>query len=882
MHRVVNVIEIILGYLIYILQTCKDNLPYKERNFRNFFEQHQQFYDVPQVPDDLSESDLENYGDIKCSAFVWVLSEDKKRWIPKWANKEVLKSFQKQTLEEFLQTDFSEISDQLLECLQNMMFECYHNFQKINTETLFQYPNGKPEFLNLISVPIKMKSTTSPAILSFYTRTDLNLSPEDSIFLNCCKTYGTQGNSVYDENGNILMRNNVARTRFRKFQTKYKNPIQQHGFTDQEMEYLMKTMKETKRFGEKIFTKDVSTVQNGETVRYAVEVIIIRNANTGEKSMLIIETDITKLSKISTGLINVFHELRVALYGITGVIELLKFKNNSSEIEKLLRIAENSSKVLLSLLNDILEFSRLQSGEEFPIELSPMTPAELFNELDLLVDSFSSLIYKKDLKLYVHYPLFLINQKNLVFDIDYKRIRQILSNFVMNARKFTEKGKIEIHLNVKETELEFKVIDSGKGIPEKKIRTLFQPFVQVSDSDAKEGTGIGLTISKKLIERMDGKVSVKSEVGYGTEFSFIVPLKNPIKIEENTVEKVDKKVLIIDFHLDAKISQLIKVFKLFCSDVVSLGIHSLSNIDFNDYDLVLCDHSIAQYKEISKRLNVKNTLMLLKINEFLEPELDTFTRFTTPVKPYSMYLDLKKRFSKIEDPKSIKQPKLKILYLSQGKMINSISVIKEFGDVEICLDFEDVPDLKAYQFIFFDRTKDMDSILFNNIKTNRNSKIILVVKNELEFHSQRISVFRRGFDDLLVVSKQNIKLMMQKWNMDRDLSHILDSKHVIIADDNKVNRMMMNRLVKKFGACKITLVDSGEELVEKFTNHSIIFSDLEMGGISGAEAAVIIKRKNKNVPFVLVSGRSLNMKILYDSKIDDYILKPIKYNQIQK
>jgi PAS domain S-box-containing protein len=233
-------------------------------------------------------------------------------------------------------------------------------------------------------------------------------------------------------------------------------------------------------------------------------------------------------------LANMSHEIRTPMNAILGFSEALYHKLESKNLKKMVKSVLSSGNLLLSLLNDILDLSKIEAGK---LEMSP-TPVDLSHILEEIKLLFLGRAEKKGLEI----STVLSPDFPPAIKLDEIRTKQLLFNLVGNAIKFTHKGFI----NIKATynpgendygELVIDVIDTGIGIPKKDQKAIFEIFSQQSGQTSRQygGTGLGLTITKRLVEKMGGNISVVSEPGKGAHFSILLP-----NIERNLTLKRKK------------------------------------------------------------------------------------------------------------------------------------------------------------------------------------------------------------------------------------------------------------------------------------------------------------------------------------------------------
>lgn len=523
------------------------------------------------------------------------------------------------------------------------------------------------------------------------------------------------------------------------------------------------------------------------------------------------------------------HEIRTPLNTVIGFAELLSQTKLTDEQLDYTRTVKTSGENLLSLINNILDFSKIEEGH-MEIELIPLN---LLTILEEVLDLFYPNVRIRNLE------LFLTFEQGIPAEImgDPTRFMQVITNLCANAVKFTENGFVWIHIkktNIKgKLFLNLSVQDTGVGIPKSKMNRLFKPFSQADNSTTRSygGTGLGLVISKRLVNLMGGDICCNSEEGKGATFYFDIPLITELHSQNFTTE----------------ITKIKPNTELFASE------------DFKGKKILFINEHNFSKDIIGKQLEAWN------LNVF-------YLQYSSDIIPEIVKLDAS------INPEPVLQA------VNQKENIQSTHQI-ESSNFEALIIFQLDNDLTEFGKRIREQYPNLPIIAILNIKTQPR-EIKAIGNSDYWFSYALIKPLKpsRLFHSLINILAKKDVVNKRNESLNTSIRLLADDfpAKILIAEDQQINQKMIRLILNRMGY-EPKIVSNGFEVIEALKNQifDIVFMDIQMPEMDGLEATKLITNNPEiqQKPYIIAmtaNALSDDKEKCLEAGMIDYITKPIK------
>jgi len=633
-------------------------------------------------------------------------------------------------------------------------------------------------------------------------------------------------------------------------------------------------------------------------------------------------------------LANMSHELRTPMNSILGLTELiLESSSLKGKNKERLEVVLKSGRRLMNLINDILDLSKIEAGR--------MEVRDELVLLDELIGDVENAIKPLTLNKNIEFRIAKKINTHIKINTDKGRVTQVLINLLGNAVKFTEKGFVELTVSATDSDtLNFEIADSGIGLSQNDIKIVFEEFRQVDGTAARKygGTGLGLTICRKIADMLSGSISVKSELNKGSVFTFKIPLKvvefrsekpeEPRVNIETLIKNRKHPILIIDDDPEIRytIGQYLisRGYEVVYAEDGEQGLEKAIKIQpfAITLDIMLPKKDgwniLKEFKENPATRDIPVILISVMGDKNLGYGLGAFEYFIKPIsseKLLSAFLKLenlaKKRIEKIvivddDDTEfekfknAFKNDNIRIEYIKDSTL--AFSKILEILPDLIILDLL-MPNMDGISLshklkssketrhipIIISTAKDLtdlEKISLNNtveeitVKSNGHPLDVLkIVRDRIKMHEDYSmladrTIENKDFEDL---EEEILEDNVQTDAVDNETEH---KALVLLVDDDPDTLFTINEIVQSCG-CKTLLANSGQECLDVLENETpdLILMDIMMPGMDGFQVLKNIKKNSNwaNIPLFAVTAKAMvgDREIIIKNGFDDYIPKPV-------
>lgn len=618
---------------------------------------------------------------------------------------------------------------------------------------------------------------------------------------------------------------------------------------------------------------------------------------------------ITSGNSVSGIIASIAQELRTPTNSVMGFASLLNEENLSpSQIEYVSTLKENAFE-LLSIINDVIDLAKYENGSNKVVKTN-VKLNDLLNEvITIFKDKFNSnkieFITEVDKSLPTH------------LNLDTQKLRYILINLISSSIRITEKGKISVSVfSTGRGKLSFKITDTSSGLPSKKLSEIFQPFAlnELYDKKSANTTGLGLVLSKKYIEMLEGDISVTSTIGKGTSYVFSVSadIGSSIETQLSSLPKpTDRKNNVLIVEDDYATSKLLSNYLTkwgYEPVIVNSAQQALQSVEREQYlavlmDIVLPDsNGFELLKQIREHPNTKNTPVIVCSVETEQQKAFLMGAVEYFVKPinYKYLVEVLMSYKLKNDSNILivddDVPTLNLMKeaveqagynaIAESHSSKVISMIENMS-LDLAIIDLDMPEINGFDLIKL-------------IKSNKNfAKLPIMIYTGKENYEEDLKKIDGLFEELLNKNSSNIedlaetvKAMINRYDEPSTPEQIkskTDTVKILLVEDYKHSQIIVTRLLKKNNFDSIVVVENGVEAINAVQEqqYDLILMDMQMPVMNGFEATQKIREIPQYIDIPIIALTAFAMKgdreKCLEAGATDYIPKPIDSQEfIQK
>jgi len=650
--------------------------------------------------------------------------------------------------------------------------------------------------------------------------------------------------------------------------------------------------------------------QQTDELQIKASELYVKNIELKKKNKKIKEANLLKSQFLS----NMSHELRTPLNSIMALSRVLIIQaspNLGSEEINYLEVIERNGKHLLNLINDILDLSKIESGV-IDLEINNVSPTSLINDI---FENIKPLVERKNIDFKVSFS------ENLpeFIETDSQKLTQILINIIGNAIKFTDQGSINISVTPTNQSIKIIISDTGIGIAEKNLLSIFEEFKQADESNSRnfEGTGLGLSIARRFAEFIHTTITVESSIGIGSVFIIEHPIKQPnkdSKHENKTVSaikpKLNKTILVVDDEpkYTSQIAEALMEEGYDCiechSGIEALKIASEEKLFAITLDLIMPEMDgfevLLNLKDSSTTASIPAILISSSSDNAAAFALGALAYLIKPIEKESLINEITKISNNtIQTILIIDDDEIKQLEISRWLLADGFSVKIANNGMDGILILENEPIDLIILDLIMPGMSGFEVVDFIRYQSNKpNTPIIILTLKDLTaeekklLQEQVIGVITKTDDSIETIAqlknllsiksisnKKTISDKPTKYHRTTNGTNLSDKKSILIIEDNQDNLLTLRAILKSTYHLIEAYdgLDGINQAIESLPD--LILLDISLPRMDGMEVIKELKKDNltQKIPTIALTAQAMkgDREKMLTAGFDEYLSKPI-------